>query len=241
MEISRISKNQEKYIQVKESIIHSTAFIATEDEKVIAVFEYRFNDFDKVEITRFCTFNECDKNEILNSFIDEIMYWNPFVKEIVCEKKKYIGIKEVFFNVGFKDGQMWTLKTQYKAEAFKILIKDIVPEQLTVEEDKYNKAMEWIDKPEDVVVCCVKIDDKIVSIDGHSRLVAASEKGFEYVYGFLEPGDTDIEFFKECLSWCEEAGVKSIADLSKRIVSVEEHKRLWVDRCQSYFSYKETE
>lgn len=32
-----------------------------------------------------------------------------------------------------------------------------------------------------------------------------------------------------------EAGIHSIKDLSNRIVTAEEHQRIWIDSCQNYF------
>lgn len=90
----------------------------------------------------------------------------------------------------------------------------------------------WIVKPEDIVVSCVKIEGDYVCIDGHSRLVEAYLRGFDFVYIYLED-ESDIELYKECLKWCREDGIYSIKDLSLRVVSKEEHERLWINRCQA--------
>jgi hypothetical protein len=65
-------------------------------------------------------------------------------------------------------------------------------------------------------------------------LVAAYKKGFEYVYAYVDEDTSNLDFYEECLSWCEEEGILTIKDLSHRIVSPEEHQKLWIDRCQRY-------
>jgi len=117
----------------------------------------------------------------------------------------------------------------------KMNIEDIIPEQLAVSKDKFDRVNQWLQSPEDVVVCTVEIEGDVVCIDGHSRLVSAYLKGIESVYVYKDDTE-DMTLYRECLSWCKEEHINSIADLSKRIVSSEEHQRIWIDRCQQYLN-----
>jgi hypothetical protein len=70
-------------------------------------------------------------------------------------------------------------------------------------------------------------------------LVAAYNKGFENVYAFIEPDSDSIEFFKTCMRWCEEQNSLRIKDLSDRVVTTEEHERIWISRCQEYLKNRQ--
>ena len=107
---------------------------------------------------------------------------------------------------------------------------------LEVNKEKVDRISTWVNKPEDVVVQCVQIEDKTVCVDGYSRLVAAYIKGFEYVYAYLQTDTDNIEFYKTCMEWCKAQKIFSIKDLTSRIVSPEEHERLWINKCQTYFN-----
>ena len=137
--------------------------------------------------------------------------------------------------VGFEQREAWSFNVEKEIRVFKIKIDEIIPEQLTVDSEKLDKVNTWLKTPEQVIVNCVNINDKTVCIDGYSRLVAAHNKGFKHVYGYVDPEDTNHEFYKTCLSWCEEQNVKTIADLAKRVVTPEEHQEIWINRCQAYF------
>jgi hypothetical protein len=197
--------------------------------------EYEIRNITEAEIVNLDLFDMAEEEQILKGFIEEIGYWNPHIAKIVYNEivnsKVY---SDTLIKSGFIKDTVWTYSIPDAVEVFKIGLKHIAPEQLTVDEEKLKRVSSWIEVPEDVIICCVKINDKTVSIDGHSRLVAALRKGFEHVYAFYDPSDNDIEFFKNCLKWCEDENIYSIYDLSERVVSPEEHQRLWCDRCQKY-------
>ncbi|MEG1796690.1 MAG: hypothetical protein RR262_09365 [Clostridium sp.] len=215
-------------------------------DKIVATLEYDIKNIYEGVIINFSIFDEEEaldlynadftlKKQLIKGFADEIAYWNSHLKRVVVNEENNFTSSEILSELGFEKQGLWTLTMDNPVEVFKIYIKEITPEQLTVDKAKLNKVDSWIEKPEQVIISCVKIEDKIVSIDGHSRLVSAFNKGFQYVYGYFEADNGSMEFYKTCMEWCEEAGILTIQDLSKHVVSPEEHEKLWISRCQEYF------
>jgi hypothetical protein len=234
MDFYRARDNSLRYIKYNKSFIHNTALIASEGEKVISILEYEIKNIEEAEIVNFNLFEPCEEVSVFKGLIDEITYWNPYLKRIIySEDEKFISSR-ILINSGFEKNSCWILNVENGIEVFKIDIKEITPEQLSVDMVKLHRVNSWIEKPEDIIISCIKIDDKIVSIDGHSRLVAAHNKGFSDVYAYLELDSDNIQFYKTCMKWCEEQGVLTIEDLSSRVVSPEEHERIWINRCQAY-------
>lgn len=214
MDIYRVRESEKKYIEYKESYIHNTALIAFHEHEPYGIFEYKIVSLNKAKVINFEVFKECNKDKIFNDFINELSYWNPYIKFI-----EYNGqtqeIKEV-------------------EEIFTISLDEITIGQLTIDREKYERVLKWARSPEDIIISCIKVGEKIICIDGYTRLVAAYKNGFQYVYGYYEEVE-DTKFYETCLKWCEEDNIVSIKDLMNRIVSPQEHKNLWIDRCNEYF------
>ncbi|MBU5228325.1 hypothetical protein KQI36_17035 [Clostridium senegalense] len=236
MEICRAYKDEVSYLKYEESYFHNTAIIAKYKGNIVGVLEYNILDFKTAQIVNISIFNEKVKDEALKELVEEISYWNPYLKEYIYkEKNGNITVKDLN-TLGFIKKENWVKLINNNIKVFKIYMKDIKVEQLTVERDKLKNVERWIKTPETIIITYVLMKDKIVPIDGYSRLIAAYKKGFSYVYGYLEnEKDVNMDFFKTCIKWCENEGIFNIDDLSKRIVSKEEHKKIWVDRCRKYF------
>jgi len=234
MDFYRARENDSKYIKYKESLIHNTALIASEDHKVMGVLEYEIKSIEEAEIVNISILEPYEEGLVFKGLMEGLTYWNPYLKRIIYHEEKSNIDSNILTNLGFKKNSVWILETNTGITVFKIDIDAITPEQLTIDEVKLDKVSSWIEKPEDIVVSCVKIGNRIVSIDGHSRLVAAYNKGFKYVYAYLEPDNDSIEFYKTCMKWCEEEGIFTVKDLTKRVVSPKDHEELWGNRCQAY-------
>jgi hypothetical protein len=240
MEFCRARENNLRHIKYNKSFIHNTALIASEGEKVVAILEYEIKNIEEAEVVNFNIIEPCEEMSVFKGLIDEMSYWNPYLKRIIYNEDNNFISSRILLNSGFEKNSAWKLNIENDIQVFKIVIKEITPEQLTIDKVKLNRVNSWIEKPEDIVISCVKIDDKIVSIDGHSRLVAAYNKGFAYVYAYLELDD-NTQFYKTCMKWCEEQGVLTIEDLAKRVVTPEEHERIWINRCQTYLKQQRDE
>lgn len=236
MNFYRARENHFKYIKYKKSLIHNTALIAWEDDNAFGVLEYEINNIEEAEVINFDIFQPCEKNLVFKGLIEEIIYWNPYLNRIIYKEENDIIPNNLLEYAGFIKNSMWLFDINNNVEVFKINIEEITPGQLTVSEAKVDRVNTWIEKPEDIVVTCVEIGDKIVCIDGYSRLVAAYTKGFKYVYAYLEPDNDNTEFYKTCMEWCKEENIFTVKDLTNRIVTPKEHERLWIKRCQAYLN-----
>lgn len=234
MDFYRGTKKHSRYFRYKESFIHNTGLVASDKEKIIGVFEYNIKNIEEGEIINFHMFKPYDETIVLKGFINEMLYWNPYLKKIRYKKEGNFLTSEVLTHFGFKEDIVWTLNTNSNIEVFKIGIDKITPGQLTVSKDKLSRVNKWINKPEDIVITCMKIGDKLVAIDGHTRLVAAYNKGFQYVYAFLDLENDSMGLYKTCVKWCEEENILTIEDLANKVVTPKEHQILWINRCQEY-------
>lgn len=233
MDFYRAKRYDSKYIKYEESFKHTTCLLAGNEEKICGVLEYDIKNAEEAEITNFRLFQAPKGNEIFKGLLDEIKYWNPYLKKIFYDELNNFIKEKYLIGYGFVRESKWVFEVKDALDVFKINIEDIKVEQLTVEEDKFLMASSWIKEPKDIVICCIRIDDRVVCIDGYSRLMVAYKKGFKYVYAFLDK-DGDMEFFRNCINWCEEENIFSIKDLENRIVSSAEHEKLWISRCQDY-------
>jgi len=238
VEVYRAKDSDRRYLKYEKSFLHSTAIIAAEEDKIKAVLEYEIKSLKYAELVNFQIIENCDESLAFKKLIEEIIYWNPYLSKIIYNDEKYKIREEILKDGGFIKNKNWTKIIDNGIEVFKVNIKDIKPEQLAVDKVKLERVNSWISCPEDVVVTCINIDDRIVSIDGHSRLVSAFLKGFSYVYGYYEIDNVDLKFFKTCINWCEQKGIFSVEDLTKRVVSPKEHEEIWIKRCREYFKDK---
>ncbi|WP_427340747.1 hypothetical protein [Caloranaerobacter sp. DY30410] len=234
MDFYRAREKDFKYIQHEKSLIHNTALIAYEGDNVIGILEYEINSIEEAEIVNFSIFELCKKELAFKGLIEEIIYWNPYLKRIIYKEDNKIITKDVLKYAGFRENSIWQLDVDNNIEVFRIDIEEITPQQLTVSKEKIDRVNKWVEKPEDIVVACIKIGDKMVCIDGYSRLVVAYTKGFKHVYAYLETDNDNIEFYRTCMEWCKEQNIFTIKDLANRIVTPEQHERLWINRCQAY-------
>lgn len=82
-----------------------------------------------------------------------------------------------------------------------------------------------------------EIDGSLALIDGHSRAFAAYENGMvtiEAIVEKLEDIEGSIELYRFIHNSGPGLGVSTIADLVDRIVSPEEHWKLWISWCSNW-------
>lgn len=86
-------------------------------------------------------------------------------------------------------------------------------------------------------VLITEIDGELALIDGHSRAYAAYENGSARIsaeYRDLEEIEGDAGLYRHIHRMGPGRGVLTIVDLSDRIVSPQEHQRLWIGYCQRW-------
>jgi hypothetical protein len=107
------------------------------------------------------------------------------------------------------------------------------PSQLYLSQAKFRGVLAWFDPadPSYDPVSVIELDDEWTLIDGHSRAFAAALAGHEDLRVVRDVDEHPRELYRECVSWCEDAGITSVGDLHGTLVSDEAYEELWLDRC----------
>lgn len=115
-------------------------------------------------------------------------------------------------------------------------LQDLQPSQLYISREKLTKVQSMYDFSNPIGIRPIPVKDLDglqVMTDGHTRALAAYLAGLSVVPTYADPDDLDWEAYRICVAWCQAEGIYSIADLAARVVSPEDYKRLWYDRCQA--------
>jgi len=157
-----------------------------------------------------------------------------------CDLHTAEAIKEFLFFSGFvttildKFGSI--LHENAVVEPYLCRICDIRPSQFFISADKLAACKGWITRPEDVLVPIVIRDGAIIAQDGHTRLRAASDMGFESVYAYPESYD------KYIFDFADEAarrGIHSVLDME--VVSASDYALKWHKYCDDFFKFLQNE
>ena len=114
-----------------------------------------------------------------------------------------------------------------------ISLEEIQPSQFYVDEIKKQAVSDFVHTEEDLIIPLVNWEGHNVSVDGHTRLFVAAEKGIQNVYGFYtEAGDYVRDFAAEAIK-------RNIVSPYQLIeVKHEDYEKLWFAFCDEYFSSK---
>ncbi len=120
------------------------------------------------------------------------------------------------------------------ARIFQIRLDRMQPSQLYISSEKLDQLMASLEsKTESIGPIPVKMmGGEVVMMDGHTRALAASLQGLSHVRAYWDEDDLDMEAYGICVEWCKTEGVTSVADLLGRVVSSEDYRRLWLERCR---------
>lgn len=116
----------------------------------------------------------------------------------------------------------------------RVPLHDLQPSQLYVSEEKLKAVLAaWPDR--DVAslgpVPVRRYGNRLVTTDGHTRLLAAYRAGLDAVYVVDDADELDDEAYEICVGWCLAEGVRSVADLDARVLDAAAFERLWLARC----------
>lgn len=215
IEVKRASKEYSKYCSDKKVIQSNNFFIATDKENIIlATGELHIINQQKARLDIDITIDEIDEHEITMKFINEILYWNPFLKTIKYEKGD-------FHNENASDLNL-------------VPIEDIQPSQLYVSKEKLKNVSGWLDSEEKLIIPVVEIDGRYVSTDGHTRLVQAYINRYENVYIYMDE-DLSPGTYRIFVEWCKSENITKVDKLANNIVNEDEYEIKWIGRCQEYF------
>lgn len=119
-------------------------------------------------------------------------------------------------------------------EHFMLDISKLTPSQLYISEEKLYKVNQWfhgdvaeIKNP----IPIKKLAGRLLITDGHTRTVAAWLAGVREVPCIWDTDDMDWAAYAADIALCAEEGVTTVEKLAGRIVSADNYKRLWNDRC----------
>lgn len=200
------------------------------DSKIQRVNTYEDDRFDKDVLRQHGAFVVDEKYKCSFRIIDKD-------SAIVCFDKK-IDVYELIDKfrfyaehiTNFYDEDMRLIKAFPPIEFFYVNIKDIQPSQFFVDMDKVNSIETFIESEDDLYIPIAKIENCLISLDGHTRLYYAATKGYTRVRAFFtKPGDYLDRFVEEA----RKRNIYSPYDLE--LVSHEEYKIKWNKFCDDFF------
>ncbi|WP_415382533.1 histone acetyltransferase [Halosimplex sp. TS25] len=113
---------------------------------------------------------------------------------------------------------------------------DLRPTQLYVNAAKLGTVLKRLDGPDHQFgpLPIYEFDGERYLTDGHTRAFAAYLTGTETVsveYDENLAEEHDLALYRECIRWCEDAGVERVSDFTGRVLAPDEYERKWLDRC----------
>ncbi len=121
------------------------------------------------------------------------------------------------------------------SDYFEIELTKLQPSQLYISKKKLLLVQEKINS-KDIhsigIVPIKKMDNELIYTDGHTRAFAAFLAGFTTILCEMETEDLDWEMYRECVKWCKDESIFTIADLKNRVISHSDYEQLWYRRCE---------
>ena len=120
-------------------------------------------------------------------------------------------------------------------KGFQMKLNSIQPSQLYISSKKLDSIMKRLERGKPVFVEPIpvrKLGNQVVFVDGHTRAFAAFLQGLAEVQVCWEDEALDWEEYEICVEWCKKEGIHTISDLKNRVVSQEDYRVLWLDRCK---------
>ena len=150
-------------------------------------------------------------NQHVSQAIDEFLFYSSFITTIKN-----------------KEGKI--LLTRTAPKPYLLEISKIQPSQFYINEQKLESCKKWVKCPKDILIPIVAKDDKIISLDGHTRMRAALDLGFTSIYAYPDEYDDSIFLF------VDEAVKRNLYYVSDmELVSVAEYKQKWNKFCDDLF------
>lgn len=111
----------------------------------------------------------------------------------------------------------------------------IQPSQLYISQKKLDAVLSLFDEAREQEMEPIpikRLDDELVSTDGHTRGLAWYLNGYEKVPVEVETMELEWEGYRICVEWCKSEGIGSIPDLQDRVVDHRTYQKVWLDRCR---------
>nr|MDO8086909.1 hypothetical protein [Candidatus Sigynarchaeum springense] len=119
---------------------------------------------------------------------------------------------------------------------FPLPILDARPTQLYINERKlaalearYPHGSEARMEP----VPVTRLRGTVAFTDGHTRAFLAWKRGLGEIAAYWDDSELDMETYSTCFDWCQEEGIRAIADLASRIIDDAAYQAKWIARCET--------
>ena len=146
---------------------------------------------------------------------------DEYIRDAIDEFLFYSG-----FILAIKDPQGRILLERTQNEPYILKIGKIQPSQFYVSQGKLDACKRWIKGPEDILIPIAIRNGVSISLDGHTRLRAALDLGYDSVYVYPTEYDDSIFLF------VDEAIRRQITGVfDMKLVSDEEYKEKWDAFC----------
>lgn len=173
--------------------------------------------------------NEPYQIEITDSISAVIRGNDPAVYKTLAEEFRFHAPHIVrFYDEGFR------LITEYPLpDLFDIALESIQPSQFFVDEEKLEAVRTFARKAEDIIIQVIPYRDRFISLDGHTRLYLAVQKGFATVKAVKSETDDWIWTF------VHEAERRNILQPKDMILLPHEQYEIqWNQYCDDVFANK---
>ena len=151
-------------------------------------------------------------NQYIDQAIQEFLFFSSFITTI-------------------KDKEGNILLTRTPSQPYLFDIGKIQPSQFFINIDKLECCKKWIKSPDDILIPIVIKENKVISLDGHTRLKAALDFGYTSIFVYPDEYDDSIIYF---VDEAIKRQIYSVSDME--IVSNDEYKQKWDKFCDDLFS-----
>ena len=115
-------------------------------------------------------------------------------------------------------------------EILNIRLDDIQPSQFYIDRDKLDAIGSFVHTEEDIIIQVISWGDRYISLDGHTRLYLAVQKGFQSVRAVMSETDDWVWKF---VNEAQRRKIYSPGDMI--LLPHEEYDKKWNKYCDSVF------
>lgn len=148
-----------------------------------------------------------------------------YQKDVIEEFRFFAEHISKFYN---EQGE--TIAEYASVELFDVPISLIQPSQFFVDQEKKSALSSFINEASDIVIPLNKKEERYVSLDGHTRLSIAVDKGYDVIKRFLTENAEWVEVF---VNEAQKRGIFSPYDIKE--VNHEEYDIKWNKFCDELF------
>lgn len=152
------------------------------------------------------------KQDFYPSLIEEFRFFAPHITVFYDEDKNII-------------------KEHSPVELLSIPLKSIQPSQFFVDEEKLSAVSTFLTNPDDIIIQVLRQGDTYISLDGHTRLFYAVQRGWTHVRAIEEESADYIYGF---VGEAKKQGIFSPYDLA--VISHEQYEIKWNKFCDDFFN-----